>query len=336
MKSIYCSQWAVATIIISFSRFLQVSQSTNPSYPSSGISTTYDPLHLRTIDDKTIIICSRQCRDIDSKYDCSGGSICKKYITDFSGGARKVDEESEDENSDDDPTDIDEDVDEDELDDNLDDDSSLAENEDDDDNDGSNPDEEDVEEDEESDEEDFSNISRQRKRSVKRRPTMFETGMGSLSTAAAAAFKITKGGVKAAVDLVSAKHVSSSQIAGKWRMEQEVQISKGASVTCPASLEFTEDGQVLTSFEGKVSTTGYKFTERPWPRKCTIQFEAAAFQAPGDKEPVVMYYKGHFKKSMMNPNVVLIRGRVYKFEGSMFWKKQKKCGTFKATQKRYR
>ena len=332
MRSIHYGQWAVATIIISFSRFLQVSQSTNPSYLSSRIPTSYDPLHMRIVDDKILIICGGQCKDIDLKYDCNGGSRCKNYINNFSGGARKVHEEREDENSDNDPTDVDED----ELDDNIDEDLSLADNEDEDDYDGSNLDEEGAEEDEDSDEEDFSNISRQRKRSVKRKPTIFETGIGSLSTAAAAAFKLTKGGVKAAVDLVSAKHVSSSQIAGKWRMEQEVQISKRASVTCPASLEFTEDGQVLTSFEGKISTTGYKFTERPWPRKCTIQFEAAAFQAPGDKEPVVMYYKGHFKKSMMNPNVVLIRGRVYKFEGSMFWKKQKKCGTFKATQKRYR
>jgi hypothetical protein len=32
---------------------------------------------------------------------------------------------------------------------------------------------------------------------------------------------IYTGGVKTAVDLVSSKHVTMTQIAGKWRMEQE-------------------------------------------------------------------------------------------------------------------
>ena len=182
-----------------------------------------------------------------------------------------------------------------------------------------------------------SKNSKNTKNSRKRKnPSLLETSANSLMTAAAAAFKFTKGGVKIAVDLVSAKHVSAGQIVGKWRMDQDVEISKGASITCPASLEFTEDGKVITTFEGKIFTSNYKFTERPWPRKCTIQFEAVAFQGPKDKEPISMFYKGYFKKSIMNPNVVLIRGKVYKLLGNLFWKQQKKCGLFKATQKRYR
>mmetsp|Transcript_16870 Transcript_16870/g.16222 ORF Transcript_16870/g.16222 Transcript_16870/m.16222 type:complete len:367 (+) Transcript_16870:273-1373(+) len=175
-----------------------------------------------------------------------------------------------------------------------------------------------------------------KKQSKKRKPSMLEGGVGSLASAATAAFKLTKGGVKTAVDLVSSKHVTMTQIAGKWRMEQEVELRKGAIVTCPATIEFTEQGQVITAFEGKLFTSEYKFTERPWPRKCTIQFEATAFQGPNDKEPVSMFYKGYFKRSIMNPKVVLIRGRVYKLLGKLFWKQQKKCGKFKATQRRYR
>ena len=159
--------------------------------------------------------------------------------------------------------------------------------------------------------------------------SLLESSVGSLASAATAAFKFTKGGVKSAVDLVAAKHVTLPQIVGKWRMEQEVQLSKGASYMCPATIEFTDDGQVITTFEGKTFTSTFKFTERQWPRKCTIQFEATAFQGPRDKEPVSMFYKGHFKRSIMNPNVVLIRGKVYKLVGRLLWKQQKRCGKFK-------
>lgn len=66
---------------------------------------------------------------------------------------------------------------------------------------------------------------------------------------------------------------------------------------------------------------------------CT--YIATAFQGPKDKEPVKMFYKGYFKRSIMNTKVVLIRGKVYKLMGKLFWKQQKKCGFFKATQRRY-
>ena len=52
---------------------------------------------------------------------------------------------------------------------------------------------------------------------------------------------------------------------------------------CPAAIEFTDDGQVLKAFEGK-------FNERAWPWKCTIQFEATAFQGSKNKEPVAIAY----------------------------------------------
>jgi hypothetical protein len=89
---------------------------------------------------------------------------------------------------------------------------------------------------------------------------------------------------------INKNYVDNGQSSGKWRMEQEVELRKGATVTCPATIEFTEQGQVITAFEGKLFTSEYKFTERPWPRKCTIQFEATAFQGPNDKEPVSYLY----------------------------------------------
>ena len=90
-----------------------------------------------------------------------------------------------------------------------------------------------------------------------------------------------------------------------------------------------------TAFDGKEFVSEFKFTERQWPRKCTIEFEATAFQGPQDKDPVSMYYKGFFKRSLTNPQIVLIRGKVYKLVGKLFWKQQKKCGKFKATKRRY-
>jgi hypothetical protein len=179
-------------------------------------------------------------------------------------------------------------------------------------------------------------LKKSKKSNKRKKPSVMEIGVGGLATAASAAFKLTKGGVKTAVDLISAKHVTLNQIVGKWRMEQDVQVSKDASITCPATLEFTEQGQVVTSFNGKVYTSEFKLTIRPWPRKCTISFEATAFQGPKDKEPVSMYYKGYFKRSIMNPNVILMRGKVYRLKGKFLWKSQKRCGVFKATQRRYR
>lgn len=199
-------------------------------------------------------------------------------------------------------------------------------------NDDANDDEDDDDDGDDDDDDDIpiSKKSTNSKRSkTSGSSSLLESSVGSLATAATAAFKFTKGGVKSAVDLVAAKHVTLPQIVGKWRMEQEVQLSKGASYMCPATIEFTDDGQVITTFEGKTFTSTFKFTERQWPRKCTIQFEATAFQGPRDKEPVSMFYKGHFKRSIMNPNVVLIRGKVYKLVGRLLWKQQKRCGKFK-------
>jgi len=222
-----------------------------------------------------------------------------------------------------------------------DDDGDNDKEDDDDDDDNDDDDDDDNDDDDDDDDDDVAlgkDRSKQkgRKPSTSSSPSLLESGVGTLANAATAAFKFTKGGVKSAVDLVAAKHVTLPQIVGKWKMEQEVQLSKGASYMCPATVEFTEDGQVLTTFEGKTFTSEFKFTERQWPRKCTIEFEAIAFQGPRDKEPVNMFYKGHFKRSILNPNIVLIRGKVYKLVGRLLWKQQKKCGKFKATQRRYR
>jgi len=167
--------------------------------------------------------------------------------------------------------------------------------------------------------------------------SFLEKGIDLSSEAATFAVKMTKGSIKSAVDLVAAKHVTLRQICGKWRISQEIEVKKGIFVNCPATIEIKEDGTITTTFDDQEFKSEFIFKERAWPRKCTIQFNARAFQGPGDAEPRNMYYKGFFKRSLLNPNIVFIRGKVYRLSGKMFWKAQNKCGKFKAvcTKKRY-
>jgi len=202
------------------------------------------------------------------------------------------------------------------------------------DDDGGNDDDD---EDEDEDEEDGGRASSRTPSSKKRRKSanVLSKGLESASDLANMAMKLTKGSVKAAVDLCANKHVTLMQIVGKWRLQQEIEVRKGAFVACPATIELHEDGSVVTICDGQEFKSEFTFKERAWPRKCTISFQARAFQGTKDKEPVPMFYKGYFKRSIMNPNVVLIRGKVYRLSGKLFFKRQERCGKFKASKRRY-
>lgn len=170
----------------------------------------------------------------------------------------------------------------------------------------------------------------------KRKPkTILDVSAEAASDAMNMGLKMARGAVKSTVDLAANKHVSEYQVYGKWRFMQEIEVKKGVFISSPATIEFKEDGTVVTVCDGQKFESEYVFKERPWPRTCSIYFQARAFQGPKDTEPINMFYKGHFKRSMMNPNVVLIRGKVYKLAGKMFWKQQTKVGTFKATKRKY-
>lgn len=90
--------------------------------------------------------------------------------------------------------------------------------------------------------------------------------------------KAGKSLVKSTVNLCVVKHVTIDQIHGKWLLRQEVEVRKGIFVSCPATIQFMEDGTVVTVFEGVKHETKLTFTERQWPLKCTVKFEAKAFQ----------------------------------------------------------
>ena len=139
----------------------------------------------------------------------------------------------------------------------------------------------------------------------------------SLSSLGNSALKATRLSFKSAVDLLAGKHVSLREIVGKWRLSQEIIIRKGVSINCPSTFELLKNGTVLTFYEDKVYATEYIFKERKWPRYCTIEFQARMYKGPGDKLPVMMFYKGYFKRSILNTKVILMRGRVYRISGKM-------------------
>lgn len=142
---------------------------------------------------------------------------------------------------------------------------------------------------------------------------------------------------KGTVNLMAGKHVYLDQILGKWRLMQDVDLGVGAIVSCPATIELLDGGVCLSYFEDQECVTKFTFRERAWPKYCTISFEAEAFQGPNDDSPVRMQYRGKFKKSIMNPNIIFIRGRMYRVTRNVFGaKKRVKCGKFKMTQLRAR
>jgi len=206
---------------------------------------------------------------------------------------------------------------------------------DDDENDDENDEDETEDESEDENDDRVSDKKSRKRRTQKKAARSSSSIIGSASDLANMALKFTRGSVKAAADLCANKHVTLVQIAGKWRIQQEIEVRKGVFVACPATIQLLEDGSVITTCDGQVYKSEFVFKERAWPRKCTISFQARAFQGAKDKEPVAMFYKGYFKRSIMNPNVVLIRGKIYRLSGKLFFKKQERCGRFKASKRRY-
>ena len=115
-------------------------------------------------------------------------------------------------------------------------------------------------------------------------------------------------------------------------------------ITCAANVEFTESGEAIVRYslpkqqhdsddasdhKGKnqhgeeengnseeddeviTSRSSYTFKERSWPRSCIIEFQLPAFHFPGDDHPVVMRYKGTFKRKLVDPSVIKIVGTIH-------------------------
>ena len=139
---------------------------------------------------------------------------------------------------------------------------------------------------------------------------------------------------KAAVSLASPKHVSIRHVAGVWRFDQTVgKPGKSRVITCAANIRFDTRGNLSTTYDGKETKSRYEFVERSWPRYCSIEFEANAFQGPSDAEPVNMFYKGYFTRKVMDRSVIKIEGKIYALKGRGMFKKKVQVGTFTARKR---
>ena len=96
---------------------------------------------------------------------------------------------------------------------------------------------------------------------------------------------------------------------------------------------------MLVTYQNQTYVSTYLFRERSWPQSCTIEFEARAFQGPQDEEPVLMRYKGFFRRKLVDSNVIKIVGYIYevKHKGRRLWQggggKGRKVGTFVARRR---
>jgi len=144
---------------------------------------------------------------------------------------------------------------------------------------------------------------------------------------------------RAAVGLASAKHVSIEEVGGVWRLDQQVgELPDGPFISCAANIEFNAQGDIFTTYNKQriKENEPFHFVERSWPRYCTIEFEARAFQGPSNQTPVRMLYKGYFKRKIAKRSVIKMEGKIYaiKPKTGLWRKKEEVCvGTFTARKR---
>ena len=131
-------------------------------------------------------------------------------------------------------------------------------------------------------------------------------GQKSFQIATSATTSTLKSGGKAAYYLTAPKFVSRKEVCGIWRLDQSI-----GSTACAANIEFTSNGDAITKYHGEENVNGYLFQSRSWPRSCTIEFQAEAFQGPEDDFPVRYVYKGSFRRKIADKNVIKIVGKIY-------------------------
>ena len=135
----------------------------------------------------------------------------------------------------------------------------------------------------------------------------------SLSLATSATVSTLKTGGKAAYYLTAPKFVTRREVCGVWRLDQSI-----GSAACAANIEFKPQGDAVTKYKGEENSNGYLFQSRSWPRSCTIEFEAEAFQGPGDEVPMRYFYKGSFRRKVADKSVIKIVGKIYEVRKGRF------------------
>ncbi|CAM9177162.1 unnamed protein product [Pylaiella littoralis] len=145
--------------------------------------------------------------------------------------------------------------------------------------------------------------------------------------------KATGRSMKAMVHALQPKSVGLGEILDTWKIEQIIGKPPGRVTKCAATVEFRRDGTVATSFDGRESVSDFTFRAHAWPRACTIEFEAKAFQGPWDEEPVWKIYKGSFSRKLLDPKIIMLDGTIYDVMGKMMWKRRVKSGKFTARRR---
>lgn len=165
----------------------------------------------------------------------------------------------------------------------------------------------------------------------------FNAAKKTADLATTTAVSSIKGSTRAAVHLASPKYVSRNDIIGVWRFDQQVgSMPDGPFTSCAANIEFTLKGETITIYNKKEMVSTFLFVERSWPRSCTIEFEANAFQGPDDKVPVKMLYRGYFRRKIAKRSVIKIEGKMYSISGrgSLFSRKREVLvGSFTARKR---
>ncbi|CAN0060510.1 unnamed protein product, partial [Phaeothamnion confervicola] len=139
--------------------------------------------------------------------------------------------------------------------------------------------------------------------------------------------------MKGMVHLLQPKAVALPEILTAWKLEQQLGRPPGRVQRSAATVGFRRDGTVAVHYDGVEMLTEFKFYPRRWPRACSIEFDARAWQGPRDGAPVLKHYRGEFVRNLMDPRVITIEGVIYDVRGNALWKKRIKSGTFVAKRR---
>ena len=117
--------------------------------------------------------------------------------------------------------------------------------------------------------------------------------------------------MKGLVHVLQPRQVDLNDIAAVWKVEQKIERPGRPPQVCVATIQLRRNGTVRTSFRGEEVITPYTFRPHRWPRACTIEFDAYAFQGPYDPEPLLKHYRGEFSRNLMDPSIITLSGTIY-------------------------
>lgn len=133
---------------------------------------------------------------------------------------------------------------------------------------------------------------------------------------AATSALLAKSSLKASARALSGKFIDDDEIVGAWLLQHVVRGDKDdEDIVSGVTIRFLGNGTVSTRYKGATYMAPYTFTQRSWPRYCTIDFEAVTDIDRSTGKLVTMIYSGHFERSLLNSNVITLRGNIFRMQG---------------------